>query len=84
MTESYMRAAELRDKLLGRKQELIEKISEFEAILIEFYELMRFKDLGCTDVQYDGLYQGVIYPMEETDCFYRMEKMIEFLTALKG
>ena len=84
MTENYMRAVELRKKMLSRKPELIKKISEFKLISEEFYELMRFKDLNCTDAQYDRLYKGTIYQMEETDGFYSMERMLEFLNALES
>lgn len=73
----YERAKELRRRCDEHSRQLLESLLQMKKDFAEFYELMRWENLGCTSEQYAELYENFIYPYEEG----RIDSALEDLTT---
>lgn len=76
--EKYERAKELRKKCDEHSQQLLESLLQMKKDFAEFYELMRWENLGCTHEQYSELYDNFIYPYEEGRIDSALENLVAF------
>lgn len=74
--EKYERAKELRQKCDEHSKQLLESLLQMKKDFAEFYELMRWENLGCSSEEYSALYDNFIYPYEEG----RIDRALEDLT----
>lgn len=77
--EKYYRARKLRAEFEKDAKDLIPKLTKLKGELVGYYELMRWENLDCTDEQYHKLYDNCVYPYEENEIDYLIEKLILFL-----
>lgn len=74
----YERAKELRKKCEEDSKQLLENLLQMKKDFAEFYELMRWENLGCSSEEYDKLYDNFIYPYEEQNIDRALEDLISF------
>lgn len=77
--EKYNRAKKLRSDFEKDAKEIIPKLNKIKAELVEYYEIMRFYNLECSEEQYSKLYDNCVYPYEENNIDYMIEKLILFM-----
>lgn len=77
--EKYYKAKKLRSDFEKDAKDLIPKLNKLKIELAEYYELMRWHNLDVTDEQYHKLYDNCVYPYEENDIDYMIEKLVLFL-----
>ena len=74
----YERAKELRKKCDEHSQQLLESLLQMKKDFAEFYELMRWENLGCSGDEYSELYDNFIYPYEEGRIDEALENLVIF------
>ena len=77
--EKYHRAKKLRSDFEKDAKELLPKLTKVKKELEEYYELMRWHNLECSEEQYSKLYDNCLYPYEENNIDYIIDKLIVFL-----
>ena len=77
--EKYNRAKKLRSDFEKDAKDIIPKLNKIRHELAEYYELMRWDNLQCTTEQYEKLYNNCVYPYEENNIDYVIEKLVLFL-----
>jgi hypothetical protein len=77
--EKYNRAKKLRSDFEKDAKEIIPKLNKIKTELAEYYEIMRFHNLECSREQYEKLYDNCVYPYEENNIDYMIEKLILFM-----
>lgn len=77
--EYYHRAKKLRSDFEKDAKDIIPKLNKIKNELAEYYEIVRFNNLGCNTEQYEKLYDNCVYPYEENSVDYLLEKLILFL-----
>jgi hypothetical protein len=74
----YERAKELRKKCEEDSQQLLESLLQMKKDFAEFYELMRWENIGCSSEEYEKLYDNFIYPYEEGNIGQALEDLTTF------
>ena len=77
--EKYYKAKKLRSDFEKDAKDLIPKLNKLKIELAEYYELMRWHNSDVTDEQYHQLYNNCVYPYEENNIDYMIEKLVLFL-----
>lgn len=77
--EKYYKAKKLRSEFEKDAKDLIPKLNKVRNELAEYYDLMRWHNLECEHEQYSKLYDNCVYPYEENNIDYVIEKLIMFL-----
>lgn len=71
----------LRESCEQQMAALKEPMESLAKDLQEFYEIMRWEGVECSDGQYDQLYENFIYPYEEGRIDEAMENICKFLDS---
>lgn len=77
--EKYYKAKKLKSEFEKDAKDLIPKLNKLKRELAEYYDLMRWHRLDCTEEQYSKLYDNCVYPYEESNIDYVIEKLVLFL-----
>lgn len=77
--EKYYKAKKLRMEFEKDAKDLIPKLNKVRNELAEYYDLMRWHNLECEHEQYSKLYDNCVYPYEENNIDYVIEKLVLFL-----
>ena len=73
MNNKYKQAEKAREKA-EQKMALIKKdLKEIKENLAEYYELVRWEDLDCSEEEYEKLHENLCYPYEENNIDYFLE-----------
>lgn len=80
--DKYNRAKSLRQQSLKDIKAILPKLEKLHIELEEFYNLMRWSKLNCSEVEYSELYDGLVYPYEEEDVHGLLEELIIALRKL--
>lgn len=80
--ENYKRAKIIKSSLSSEISELHSKLLKFKNHSEELYELLRWQDLGCSQLEYEKLSTGFCWEIEEADGFYHMDCLINLLEKL--
>lgn len=75
---NYEKALQLRQTCKEKAAAILPQLEELSKSMAEFYEIVRYKDLGCTDKQYSALYEDFVYEYEKGSIEFAMRKMTEF------
>lgn len=74
----YEKAKELRKTIETDCHNAIELLEKIKKNSSEFYNLMRWEDLGCSQEEYERLYGNFIYQYEENNIEQCLEVLILF------
>ncbi len=77
--EKYYKAKKARAEFEKDAKELMPKLLKMKIELAEYYELMRWHRLECTEEQYEKLYDGCLRPYESYDVDFLLERLLLFL-----
>ena len=77
--ENYFKAKKLRIEFEKDAEDIVPKLNKIRSELAEYYNLMRWYNLECNDEQYSKLYDNCVYPYEENNIDYLIEKLVIFL-----
>ena len=74
----YDEAKKLREECEVLMAQISGPMSELKDKLAQYYELMRWQNLESTQEEYDTLYENMVYPYEENDINYHLDKIVDF------
>jgi hypothetical protein len=74
----FEKAKELRNTIETDCKNAIELLEKIKKNSSEFYNLMRWENLGCSQEEYEKLYGNFIYPYEENNIQECLEILIQF------
>ena len=74
----FEKAKELRKTIETDCINTVEILKKIKKDCSEFYNLMRWENLGCSQEEYERLYGNFIYPYEENNIQECLEILIEF------
>ncbi len=77
--EKYYKVKKLRSDFEKDAKEVIPKLNKIKSELEEYYDLMRWHNLECTEEQYAKLYDNCLYSYEDKSIDYILEKLVLFL-----
>ncbi len=82
--DNYLKAKGLKQQSLKDIKAILPKLEKLKHELEDFYNLMRWSKLNCSEEEYSQLYDGIVYPYEEDDINGLMEELIIALRGLGG
>ena len=79
--EKYAEVKKLRASFHEKMEQLQPEIETLYNELSRYYELMRFENLGCSSKEYELLYDGLMYQIEE---FRILGHLLQLTTAFNA
>lgn len=79
--QNYLKAKELRARIEQQAKGLLPCLEALKSDMADFYELMRWTNLGCSTDEYSQLYDGFVYSYEESGVDTSLRTVIQFLNT---
>lgn len=80
--QKYEQAKRLRELSVEIAKDLQEPLTSLKHNLEQFYELMRWHDLECSNDEYNELFENIVYEYENNDIDGSLENLLGFLSKI--